>query len=105
MIRDWLDATEAVAFAKDIAREVDRLLPVSPQSNKTRRGSTKKADLKRRKKLDDLVRRTRAFAQEHRMNVYKKGKLLNTLKWELREAGYEATLIDEIVALLAPALA
>ncbi len=101
MIRNWLDATEAVAFAKDIARDVDRLFPLEPQ--KVRRPS-KKLDLKNRKRLDQLVRRTHAFAREHPLNVYKKGKLLNTLKWSLRESGHEEALIDEIVALLAPAL-
>ncbi len=102
MIRDWLDATEAVAFARGIARDVDRLFPVNPRKGKR---ATTKTDLKHRKKLDDLVRRTRAFAHDHKLNVYKKGKFLNTLKWQLREAGHEETLIDEIVALLAPALA
>jgi hypothetical protein len=102
MILDWLDAAEAVAFAKEIAREVDLLFPLNPQ--KRRRASTK-SDKKNRRKLDGLVRRTRAFAQSHKLNIYKKGKFLNALKWELREAGYEDSLIDEIVALLTPVLA
>lgn len=101
MIRNWLDATEAVAFAKDIARDVDQLFPREPQKGRT----SKKLDLKNRKRLAQIVGRTRAFAREHPLNVYKKGKLLNTLKWALRESGHDQVLIDEIVALLAPALA
>ncbi len=102
MIREWLDATEAVAFAKGIAHDVDMLFPLNPLK---KRPTSTKTDRKNLKKLDDLVRRTRAFAQAHKLNVYKKAKLLNTLKWELREAGYDKALIDEIVALLTPPLA
>jgi hypothetical protein len=50
------------------------------------------------------VLRTRTFAQQHNLNVYKKAKLLNTIKWELRDSGHEETLINEIPALLTPLL-
>jgi hypothetical protein len=98
MIREWLDAREAVAFAREIAREIDRLFPPSPQKKKP---TSAKKD---QKKLDGLIIRTRAFAQQHKLNVYKKAKLLNTIKWELRDAGHEETLINEVLALLAPLL-
>jgi hypothetical protein len=97
MIREWLDAKEAVAFARGIAREIDNLFPRTPQKRPT---SAKKD----RKKFDSLVIRTRTFAQQHRLNVYKKAKLLNTIKWELRDAGHDKTLINDIVALLTPLL-
>ena len=102
MILDWLDAAEAVAFAKEIAREIELLFPLDPQ---IKRQASTKTDMKNLKKLDGLVRRTRDFARSHKLNIYKKGKLLNTLKWELREAGHDDILIDEIVAFLTPALA
>jgi hypothetical protein len=102
MITEWLDVTEVVAFAKEIAGEVDKLYQPSPRQTKP---ASAKNDLKHRKKLDGLVRRTRAFAQTHKLNVYKKGRFLNTLKWQLRETKHEDSLIDEIVSLLATALA
>ena len=102
MIGDWIDASEAIAFAKGIARDVVLLFPVNPQKGKP---ASTKADLKRRKKLDALIGRTHAFARTHKLNVYKKAKFLNTLKWELREAGHEDAFIDEIVTLLASTLA
>jgi len=55
-------------------------------------------------KLDGVIRRTRGFAQQHRLNIYKRAKLLNTLKWELRDSGHDDALIDEVVALLTPLL-
>lgn len=98
MIREWFDAREAVAFARGIARDIDRLFPPAPQKKKP---TSAKKD---QKKLDSLVLRTRTFAQQHKLNVYKKAKLLNTIKWELRDAGHEEALVDEIVALLTPLL-
>jgi hypothetical protein len=98
MIREWFDTREAVAFARGIARDIDRLFP--PAARKRRPTSEKKDQ----KKFDGLVLRTRAFAQQHRLNIYKKAKLLNTIKWELRDAGHEEPLINEVLALLAPLL-
>lgn len=86
-----------MAFAREIARDIDRLFP--------RDGSQKAISPKKeQKKLDGVARRTRAFAHGHRLNVYKKAKLLNTVKWELREAGHEEKLVDEIVSFLTPLL-
>jgi hypothetical protein len=98
MIREWFDAREAVEFARGIARDVNRLFPPAPQKK------TPTSAKKDRKKLDSLVFRTRRFAQTHKLNVYKKAKLLNTIKWELRDAGHEETLINEVVSLLTPLL-
>jgi hypothetical protein len=98
MIREWFDTREAVAFARGIARDIDRLFP--PAALKRKPTSEKKDQ----KKFDGLVLRTRTFAQQHRLNIYKKAKLLNTIKWELRDAGHEESLINEILALLTPLL-
>ena len=96
MIRGWFDAQEAVLFARELARDIDKLFPLTSQR---KRPASAKKD---RKKLDGLVLRTQKFAQHHRMNVYKKAKLLNTIKWELRDSGHDDALIDEVVGLLAP---
>lgn len=98
MIREWFDAEEAVAFARGIARDIDRLFPLAAQKQRTT------SPKKEQKKLDSIALRTRTFAQGHKLNVYKKAKLLNTIKWELRDAGHEDVLINEIIALLAPLL-
>jgi len=97
MIVKWFDAREAVAFAQIIARDVDRLFPSHPPRNNL-------TSAKKDKIFDGLVRRTQTFAQQHKLNIYKKAKLLNTVKWELKDAGHDEALIDEIVALLTPLL-
>jgi hypothetical protein len=96
MIRDWFDAKEAVEFARAIARDINRLFPPAPRAGKP---SSAKKD---QKKLDGLVLRTRKFAQQHKLNIYKKARLLNTIKWELKDAGHADAMIDEIIALLTP---
>lgn len=98
MILDWFNAGEAVTFGREIAREIDRLFPPTPQNKKS---TSAKKD---QKKLDSLMVRTRTFAQQHKLNIYKKAKLLNTIKWELRDGGHEEALINEIIALLTPLL-
>ncbi len=99
MILDWFDSREAEAFALELVADIDRLFPVNAIP-KTKQGSAKKD----RKKLDGLVLRTRSFAQSHRLNVYKKAKLLNTIKWHMREQGQQEVLVDEVIGLLAPLL-
>jgi hypothetical protein len=98
MIRQWFDTTAVVAFAQDIARDLNRVHP--PTDRQKKDGVTRKD----RKRLDGIVLRTRAFGQQYKLNVYKKAKLLNTVKWELREAGQDKAFIDGIVATLAPLL-
>ncbi len=98
MVRGWFDASEAQSFAREIARDINTLFPAD------RAGRKPISARKNAKKLDGLIRRTRTFAQQHKLNVYKRAKLLNTVKWQLREAGHEDALIDEVVALLAPQL-
>jgi hypothetical protein len=98
MIRDWIDARDAVAFAQEIVRDIDLLFPLVPQIRKP--ASIKKDQ----KKLDAIVLRTRAFAQQHKLNFYKKAKLLNTIKWQMRGTGHDDALINEIISLLTPLL-
>jgi hypothetical protein len=99
MIFNWFDAKEAVDFALEISVDIDRLFPVATPTQK--KPSSNKKD---QKKLDSLVLRTRTFAQMHRLNVYKKAKLLNTVKWKMRDKGHDEVLINQIIGLLAPLL-
>jgi hypothetical protein len=99
MILNWFDAKEAVDFALEISVDIDRLFPVATPKQK-KPSSTRKDH----KKLDGLVLRTRTFAQMHKLNVYKKAKLLNTVKWKMRDKGHDEVLINEIIGLLAPLL-
>lgn len=94
MILDWFNAGEAVSFAQKLALDINRLFPPAyPQGAML-------TEKKHKKKFDSLVNSIRSFAAQHKLNVYKKAKLLNTIKWEMRDAGYEEAFIDEIIALI-----
>ncbi len=98
MILDWFNTEEVVLFAQEVVREVNRLFP--PLEQKGKAIPTKLFQ----KKFDSLIVRTRAFSLKHKLNIYKKAKLLNTIKWEMREANHEEAVIDEFISFLAPLL-
>ena len=98
MILDWFNAGEAVKFALQTVREVNRLFPPGEQKGKAI--PTKVFQ----KKFDSLVVGIRAFAIKHELNIYQKAKLLNTIKWEMKEAGHEEIVIDEFISFITPLL-
>ncbi len=98
MILDWFKSEEVVSFAQEIVREANRLFPPGEQKGKAI--PTKIFQ----KKFDGMAVRTRTFALKNKLNIYKKAKLLNTIKWEMREAGQEENVIDEFISFLAPLL-
>lgn len=98
MILDWFNAGDAVLFAQEIIREINRLFPPGDQKGKAI--PTKVYQ----KKFEDLIVRIRMFSSKHKLNVYKKAKLLNTIKWEMRDAGHEEIIIDEFISFITPLL-
>lgn len=98
MILDWFNAAQAVSFAQEIVREVNRLFPPTEQKGKAI--PTKVFQ----KKFDSLVARTHAFSVKNNLNIYKKAKLLNTIKWEIRDAGHEEIVVDEFISFITPLL-
>lgn len=95
---NWFDVTSVVAFAEEVVLEVNRLLPLVQQQDKSHAGR------KEQKKFDALMTRVSAFAKSNPLNVYKKAKFLNTVKWRLRDAGHDEKLINEMITLLAASL-
>ena len=98
MILDWFNAEEAVLFAHEIVREVNRLFPPAEQKGKAIPAK------EYQRKFDSLIVRVRTFSSKHRLNIYKKAKLLNTIKWEMRDAGHEEVIVNEFISFLAPML-
>ena len=44
--------------------------------------------------LEDAFNRARQFNAENRLGMFKKAKLGNTFKWELKEMGYDKKFVD-----------
>lgn len=98
MILDWFNAREAELFAQEIVGEIKKLFPPEHMKGKA---IPKKIY---QKKFESLIVRTRIFATKHKLNIYKKAKLLNTIKWELREIGHDDEFIDSLIVFLTPLL-
>ena len=98
MILDWFNAGEAVMFAQEIVRDVNRLFPPADQKGKAIPAKEYK------KKFDGLITRIRTFSLKHKLNIYKKAKLLNTIKWEMKGAGHEEVIIKEFISFITPLL-
>jgi hypothetical protein len=98
MILDWLNVGEVVSFAKEIVRDVNKLFPPADQKGKA-------IPVKEyRRKFEGLVVRIRTFSEKRKLNIYKKAKLLNTIKWEMREVGHDEMTVDEFISFIAPLL-
>jgi hypothetical protein len=98
MILEWFNAGEAVLFAQEMVREINRLFPPEERKGKV----IPKKEYQRR--FDSMIVRMRTFSLTHKLNIYKKGKLLNTIRWELKDAGHEEAFISEFISFLSPIL-
>ena len=94
----WFSASEVVAFAEEIVWEIEKLFPLDERQAKPRNAQ------KEQKRLNSLLARVRAYALKAPLNIYKKGKFLNAVKWKLRDAGHDDVFVRDVVALLATAL-
>jgi hypothetical protein len=94
MLPSWLDGRAATDYGKQIANDIQRLVPVE----KGVRGN--KDPAKRLQKLMRVVERVSAESARQRFNFYQKAKFANALRWSLKDSGYEPDFVQEIVALI-----
>ncbi|MCU0736038.1 MAG: hypothetical protein MUF20_11050 [Methylotetracoccus sp.] len=96
MLLKWFDTREVDALAEHMVSEFAERLPVADCEIAGR-----KAEVRLREAHETLLRQAREFASTQRLNIYKKSRLANRIKWALREAGYPKILTDEIAYELA----
>ena len=94
MLPRWLDGRTATEFGKEIANDIRNLMPLEKGAK------VQKNPAKRLQKLARIVERTSARSAQHRFNFYQKAKFANALRWSLKESGYTADFIEEVVALI-----
>jgi len=102
MMLAWFDTKEVDRFAEQLVGEVTRRMPVATI------GTPAKKSRERISRMTDVLSdQVRAFARSHRLNVYKRARLGNRVKWALKDAGYPETFVDaftyELITLLAVA--
>jgi hypothetical protein len=94
----WFDVDEVLKFADETA------LAAAPMLALVAKGGKGHAGRKDQKRFDGLLARVGDFSRSTPLNVYKKARFLNAVKWKLREAGHDENLVDDFVTLLAGAL-
>jgi hypothetical protein len=87
----WFDCRAVDEFAeKAVADLVKRVPPGSL-------AAPAKNTAKRLKSANDMIfARAQAFARAQPLNLYKKARLGNRVKWALRDAGYPAEFADAL---------
>ena len=99
----WFDTKEIDEFARSIAADLVKRVPP---------GKLEGHDEKTAKRLWNTHRavfaRAQQFARAHKLNVYKKARLGNQFRWELKEAGYPSEFVQswtyELVTLISTVL-
>jgi hypothetical protein len=87
----WFDCRAVDEFAEKAVADLVKRVP--PGAMAAPAGNT----AKRLKSANDLIfSRAQAFARTESLNLYKKARLGNRVKWALREAGYPAEFADAL---------
>ena len=80
-------------FARGLAAEIFRLRPPEGKAGPGNPGVSLK-NLER--KVDELFARAADFRRQHKLGIYKKARLANTFRWEMKERGYDDSFIEMI---------
>lgn len=88
----WFNAQEAVSFAKSIVKDISIVFPPGQPPRPTQKERDKVAA-----GLENAFQRAADFGREKKLNLYKKAKYLNTLRWELVALDYPSTFVEDVV--------
>lgn len=88
----WLSAKNAEAFGSELAKLVTEFIPNDPKLSDSKRQS------KTNYAKERMLKRIRDFKQVEILNFYKTAKLLNSFKWDLKDAGYNQQFADTLAA-------
>lgn len=80
------------AFAESLAQDFNLQLPPAELA----RGRSR-VERHFQSARDRLMHKIDRYAEINKVGFFKRAVFANTLKWQLREAGYEADLIDALV--------
>jgi hypothetical protein len=77
-------------FAKNLAQDIAKRYPPAIANNPEQMVSQKRLTAI----LEEAFNKARQFNTENRLGMFKKAKLGNTFKWELKEMGYDKKFVD-----------
>lgn len=87
---DKLLGKDVEDFGKELAQTVAKRYPPTLDTAPERRVSPNRIT----KVLEDTLEKAASYAGDHKLGTFKKAKLANTFKWELKELGYTDKFIE-----------
>ena len=81
---------EIDGFAKELAQGLAKRYPPALDAAPEKRVSANRIT----KVLEDTMAKAADFQRAHRLGVYKKARLGNAFRWELKELGYSEKFIE-----------
>lgn len=88
----WFDTRDTVSFAKSIVQDISTVFPPGQPPRPTQKEKERVA-----KALEDALQRAADYGREKKLNLYKKAKYLNTLRWGLTELKYTNDFVEDVV--------
>jgi hypothetical protein len=88
---DWFNGKGVDEFADSIVADLVKRLPPSGVD-----APAKKAAERLKKTHDAIFGRIEKFARAQKLNIYKKARLGNRLKWALLDVGYPSDFVDTL---------
>lgn len=85
MVFKFFGNSKVDEFAKSLAQDIAKRYPPAIANNPEQMISQKRLTTI----LEDVFNRAHQFNSEHKLGMFKKAKLGNTFKWELKEMGYD----------------
>ncbi|MCW5603761.1 MAG: hypothetical protein KIT18_04330 [Burkholderiales bacterium] len=83
---------------------VDKVMALRPPKGKASPGNPGVSLKTLEPKVDALFETATAFRREHKLGLYKKARLANTFRWEMKESGYDDAFIEMITEKLVVAV-
>lgn len=87
---DKLVGKDVDEFAKKLAEMVAKRYPPTLDQAKEKRVSANRIT----KVLEDVLDQAAEYGEKSKLGVYKKARLANAFKWELKELGYSEKFIE-----------
>jgi len=89
-ILDKLRGKDVDAFAVTLGEMVAKRYPPTLDQAKEKRVSANRIT----KVLEDVCNQAAEFGKANRLGVYKKARLANSFKWQLKELGYSDSFVE-----------
>jgi hypothetical protein len=90
MIFKLFSASKIDEFAKNLAQEIAKRYPPAIANNPEQMVSQKRLSAI----LEEAFTRAHQFNLDQKLGMFRKAKLGNTFKWELKEMGYDEKFVD-----------